>query len=488
MIKKLANFIGNEFIAPVNEKYLENKNPSNAQVISMIPLSSSADVNKAVDAAKSGFNYWRSLSPQQRSDWMLKLADAIEAHKQSLAEIESEDQGKPVDLALKMDMNRVVDNFRFFAAEILQPENLHPEQFKIKSDFGADNIIVHEPVGVAGLISPWNLPLYLLTWKIAPAIAYGNAVVCKPSEFTSHSANALAEIVQKINFPKGVINIVYGKGFQAGQALIKNKDVPVISFTGGTATGTTIAWEASSLLKRLSLELGGKNPNIIFADCDFEKALSTSIRSSFLNQGEICLCGSRIYVQKPLAQKFISAFVEEVKKLKVGDPKNLETFMGPLVSEQHLNKVKSYIEKAKQEGATILTGGDSPKLSGDLAHGYFLNPTVITGLKQNSACMQEEIFGPVVSIAEFETEAEAVALANDVIYGLSATVWSLDQQKALRVAQAVQAGTVWVNGWMMRDLRVPFGGMKASGLGREGGKYSRDFYTNIKTICIKDPS
>jgi aminomuconate-semialdehyde/2-hydroxymuconate-6-semialdehyde dehydrogenase len=483
MIKKIANFIANQFVPPANDKYLENKNPSTGSVISMIPLSSSADVTAAVNAAKLGFQYWRTLGPKQRSDWMLKLADAIESRKQVLAEIESEDQGKPVELALKSDLNRVVNNFRFFAAEILQPENL-----SFKSDLGADNHIVHEPVGVAGLISPWNLPLYLLTWKIAPAIAYGNAVVCKPSEFTSHSADALAKIIQEIDFPKGVINIVYGKGFQAGQALIKNKDVPVISFTGGTATGTTIAWEASSLLKRLSLELGGKNPNIIFADCDFEKALETSIRSSFLNQGEICLCGSRIYVQKSLAQKFISAFVAEVKKLKVGDPRKPETFMGPLVSEQHLNKVKSYIEKARQEGAQILTGGDSPRLPESFDKGYFLNPTVITGLKQASVCMQEEIFGPVVSISEFETEADAIELANDVIYGLSATVWTTDKEKALRVANAVQAGTVWVNSWMIRDLRVPFGGMKASGLGREGGKYSRDFYTNIKNICIKDPS
>jgi aminomuconate-semialdehyde/2-hydroxymuconate-6-semialdehyde dehydrogenase len=340
-------------------------------------------------------------------------------------------------------------------------------------------------VGVAGLISPWNLPLYLLTWKIAPAIAWGNSVVCKPSEWTSHSAHALAEIVKQIEFPAGVINIVYGKGFQAGQALIKNKKVPVISFTGGTATGTTIAWEASSLLKRLSLELGGKNPNIIFPDCDWELMMETSLRSSFLNQGEICLCGSRIYVHKSIAEQFLRDFVAKTKAIKVGDPKDPQNFMGPLVSEPHLRKVLSYIEKAKEQGGTVLCGGDRPLLSEAFAKGYFLNPTVITGLDSSSACQQEEIFGPVVTVSIFESEEEVIQKANDVIYGLSATVWTKDSLKAQRVAEQLQAGTVWINGWMMRDLRVPFGGMKSSGIGREGGNYSRDFFTNIKTICTR---
>jgi aminomuconate-semialdehyde/2-hydroxymuconate-6-semialdehyde dehydrogenase len=348
------------------------------------------------------------------------------------------------------------------------------------------NYTLRQPIGVAGLISPWNLPLYLLTWKIAPAIAAGNSCVAKPSELTPLTANRLAELAFESGVPAGVINIVHGYGQNAGAAITAHPEVPMISFTGGTATGETVARTAAPLFKKLSLELGGKNPNIIFADADFDEAVKTSIRSSFWNQGEICLCGSRIFVERSVYDRFVEQFVEQTEKLRIGDPTDDSTDIGALISEAHKKKVSGFFQIAKDEGGRILTGGRAPERVADhLRGGFFLEPTVIVDLDSGCRTMQEEIFGPVVTITPFDTAEEAVEKANSTRYGLSASLWTSDLSRAHQVAAALDAGTVWVNSWLMRDLRVPFGGMKESGVGREGGFESLGFFTEAKNVCIR---
>jgi aminomuconate-semialdehyde/2-hydroxymuconate-6-semialdehyde dehydrogenase len=385
-----------------------------------------------------------------------------------------------------MDMNRVVLNFRFFAGSILHSENEATESSLGSSSEAILNYTLRKPIGVAGLISPWNLPLYLLSWKLAPALACGNTVVAKPSEFTSLTAGRFCQLLQEIKFPKGVINMIFGTGNNCGEALVRHPHVPLISFTGGTATGRKVIEASAALTKKISLELGGKNPNLIFADCNYSEMLKTSLRSSFLNQGEICLCGSRIYVEESLYEKFISDFVASAKELKVGDPKDTNTFMGPLVSRSHYEKVLGVIEKAKSEGGQVLCGGAiKTNLPGAFSKGYFVAPTVIAGLPENSSCVQDEIFGPVVTVGKFKDTDDAIQKANGVKYGLSATVWTQDISRAHRLGKQLNVGTVWLNSWMVRDLRVPFGGMKSSGLGREGGKHSLDFYSETTTVCLK---
>jgi aminomuconate-semialdehyde/2-hydroxymuconate-6-semialdehyde dehydrogenase len=477
--KKILNFINNEWCEPTTGKYLENLNPATGQMISEIADSSSQDIDRAVTAAKSSFLSWSNMPAERRSQWLYKIADEIEKHLEEFAELESLDQGKPVKLAREMDIPRAVANFRFFAGAILHSANLASEM-----DGQALNYTLRKPVGVAGLISPWNLPLYLLTWKIAPALACGNSVICKPSEFTSMTAARLCKLLQDIQFPAGVVNMVFGLGTRAGDALVRHPEVPLISFTGGTATGRKVIEASAENFKKLSLELGGKNPNIIFADCDYARMLESTVRSSFLNQGEICLCGSRIYVQESLYEKFIADFVTATKKLVVGDPAQEKTFMGPLISKAHQEKVLQYCKLAKDEGGTILCGGEAAKVSG-FAGGYFVSPTVIANLPENSRCIQEEIFGPVVTVSTFRNLAEVTEKANAVKYGLSATVWTQDISQAHTLARDLRVGTVWVNSWLLRDLRAPFGGMKASGLGREGGEHSLDFYSELTTVCVR---
>ena len=478
-MEKIHHFIEGQKVGPQSEKYLENYNPSTGQVWNELARGNAEDVNRAVAAAKKAFPAWSRLSADERSGYLLRIADGIEKRLEKFAQLESRDQGKTVALATNLDIRRAVLNFRFFAQAILHHENEATE-----SDSETFNYVVRKPVGVAGLISPWNLPLYLLTWKIAPAIAAGNTVVCKPSEFTSMTANLLADVIQEVGLPNGVVNIVYGLGSEAGDALVKHPDVPIISFTGGTATGRKILQAAAQDFKKVSLELGGKNPNIIFADCDLEKAIAGTLRSSFLNQGEICLCGSRIYVQRAIYAQFMSVFVEMTRKLKVGAPDQSTSFMGPLVSREHLEKVKAYLEIVRQEG-TIETGGDVPEVSPELAQGYWLNPTIISGLEENSRCIQEEIFGPVVTVSVFDDVTEVIEKANAVKYGLSASIWTKDLSQAHRVAHELKVGTVWINTWLYRDLRMPFGGMKQSGLGREGGRHSLEFYTEATTVCVR---
>ena len=472
---KIANFVNGAFVPPQSGEYLDDICPATGDVLAQIPDSDRADVDAAVEAAKRAFESWSATSADERSRILLRLADVIEQNLEELARLESDDNGKPVALARRMDIPRAVANFRFFATAILH----HASEAHV-TDRAALNYTLRQPIGVAGLISPWNLPLYLLSWKIAPAIASGNTCVAKPSELTPLTANRLAELSLEAGLPRGVMNIVHGLGAKAGAAICEHPDVSMISFTGGTVTGARVAATAAPMFKKLSLELGGKNPNLIFADADLDQAVTTSIQSSFANQGEICLCGSRIFVERTIYDDFVERFVSATKKLRVGDPTDPNTDVGALISEAHLQKVTGYIDLAQQEGGNVLAGG---KRVG--TRGYFVEPTVITGLTCECRVLQEEIFGPVVTITPFDGDDAAVRSANSTKYGLSATVWTRDLQRAHRVASQLHAGTVWINCWLLRDLRVPFGGMKESGVGREGGFESLNFFTEAKNVCVK---
>jgi aminomuconate-semialdehyde/2-hydroxymuconate-6-semialdehyde dehydrogenase len=471
---RLANFINGAFVPPRANAYFDDIEPATGEVLAHVPDSDAQDVHDAVRAAKAAFPAWSATPAEQRSRLLLKLADLIEQNLDELARLESRDNGKTVSLARRLDIPRAVANFRFFGTAILH----HASEAHVTD--AALNYTLRQPIGVAGLISPWNLPLYLLSWKIAPALACGNTCVAKPSELTPLTAQRLAELSLDAGIPPGVINIVHGYGAKAGAALCEHPDVPLISFTGGTVTGARVAAMAAPKFKKLSLELGGKNPNLVFAEADLDDAVATSIRSSFWNQGEICLCGSRIFVERSAYDAFVERFVAATKKLRIGDPADPETDVGALISAAHLEKVTGYLRLAEEEGGTIVTGGqriDRP--------GFFLEPAVITGLGCDCRVLQEEIFGPVVTITPFDAEADAIAFANSTRYGLSATVWTRDLQRAHRVAAKLDVGTVWINCWLLRDLRVPFGGVKDSGVGREGGADSLHFFTEAKNICVK---
>eukprot|EP00009_Paramoeba_aestuarina_P007489 CAMPEP_0201518202 /NCGR_PEP_ID=MMETSP0161_2-20130828/9108_1 /ASSEMBLY_ACC=CAM_ASM_000251 /TAXON_ID=180227 /ORGANISM="Neoparamoeba aestuarina, Strain SoJaBio B1-5/56/2" /LENGTH=490 /DNA_ID=CAMNT_0047915909 /DNA_START=3 /DNA_END=1475 /DNA_ORIENTATION=+ len=477
----LSNFINNEFEPPQNDEWLDNFEPSTGKVYSKIPNSGEADVNKAVEKAHEAFPAWAALSPQERSSWMIKLADALEKNLTKFAEAESRDQGKPVWLATRIDIPRAVYNLRFFATSILHHTSTST---MVHGPVKAVNYVVSKPVGVACLISPWNLPLYLLTWKIAPCIATGNTCVCKPSEMTSLTAFMLCDLIKEIGFPKGVINMVFGEGRTAGQALTTHPLTPLISFTGGTVTSEKIIAASAEYKKKLSLELGGKNPVVIFNDANLEKCLETTLRSSFTNQGEICLCGSRIFVQSGIYDEFVKRFTELAKTFTVGDPKDPNTKMGALISKAHLEKVEEYVKIAINDGATLKCGGSRPNLEGRCSGGYFLQPTVLEGIPQDCRAQTEEIFGPVVTISKFETEEEGVKMATNTKYGLAAVVWTENLGRANRVAMEIGAGTVWVNCWLVRDLRMPFGGGKESGVGREGQEDSLEFFCEKTVVCL----
>ncbi len=476
----IKNYINGDFSLPIANGWIDNYNPSNGEVYGQIPNSSKEDVEQAYEAAQSAFLSWSQTTLEERSRILIKISELLEANLDHFAKAESKDNGKPVSLAKMVDIPRAASNFRFFGNAITQFASESHESV----GQNAVNYTLRQPIGVVGCISPWNLPLYLFTWKIAPAIATGNCVVAKPSEVTPMTAYLLGEICNEAGLPKGVLNIVHGLGTTTGQAIVEHPNIKAISFTGGTATGAHIAKVAAPMFKKLSLELGGKNPNIIFADCDYDDMLNTTLRSSFANQGQICLCGSRIFVEETIYEKFKADFVEKVKSLKVGHPSEKDTNIGALVSKPHLEKVKSYIEIAKEEGATILCCGNEVTVEG-YENGYYLQPTVIEVKTDDCRVNQEEIFGPVVTIMPFKTEEDVLEMANKVKYGLSATLWTNNLKRTMQMSNQLQAGIVWANTWMMRDLRTPFGGVKASGVGREGGFEALRFFTEAKNVCIK---
>ena len=477
-MEQLANFINGKFIQPKSEEYIDVFEPATGQVYSKVPNSSLADINVAFQAANAAFPGWSELTVNDRSQYLHKIAALLESQLDDFADYESRDTGKPVTLAQSVDIPRAIANFRFFAE--------YGPTFKFDSELNSDqskNRVVHAPLGVVGCISPWNLPLYLFTWKIAPALMAGNTVLAKPSEITPYTAYKLGEICGDANLPAGVLNIVHGQGITAGDALINHKGVQAISFTGGTATGKIIAQKTAATFKKLSLEMGGKNPAIIFTDCNYNKMLETVVQSSFSNQGQICLSSSRILIQTEIFEQFKQGFIGKVAKLIVGDPQDNESNLGAVSSKNHFEKVMNYIELAQKEGGKILWGGKAVKLNGRCKKGWFIEPTIIEGLNNASKTNQEEIFGPVVTLIPFDDEEEAIQIANESDYGLSATIWTEDKERATRVSNQVEAGVIWVNCWLVRDLRTPFGGMKQSGMGREGGSEALRFFTEQKNVC-----
>lgn len=479
-MQKIVNYINGAYCEPHSGKWLDNYNPSNGEVYSQIANSDATDIANAYEAAKEAFPAWSNTPIEERSRILLKIADLIEEKLIDLAKAEAKDNGKPFSLAQAVDIPRASSNFRFFGNAITQFSSEAHESIGLQTM----NFTLHQPLGVVGCISPWNLPLYLFTWKIAPAIAAGNTVVAKPSEVTPMTAYLLGEICTEAGLPKGVLNIVHGTGPSAGQAIVEHPNIKAISFTGGTKTGEHIARTAAPMFKKLSLELGGKNPNLIFADCDYETMLNVTVKSSFANQGQICLCGSRIFVEKSIYEKFKKDFIAKVAALKVGDPFEADTNLGALVSKAHLEKVQSYLKIAEDEGGKILYGGNTVQVKG-LENGYYLEPTIIEVYDDQCRVNQEEIFGPVVTIMPFETEAEALQMANGVKYGLSATLWTNHLDRTMRLSKQLETGIVWVNTWLNRDLRTPFGGIKDSGVGREGGFEALRFFTEPKNVCIK---
>jgi len=482
---KIQNYINGELIAPVNGNYIDNYEPATGSVYSLTPESDDSDLQLAVNAAAAAKDEWANLSSEQRSIMLMKLADAIEQASEELAKAEAIDNGKPIAFARAVDSYRSAANIRFFANATTQ--------FSSEShDMGSVgvNYTLRQPIGIVGCISPWNLPLYLFTWKIAPALASGNVVIAKPSEITPMTAYIFSRLCIEVGIPKGVINILHGTGQSIGAPLVEHKDIKAISFTGGSATGRGIASKIAPMLKKYSLELGGKNPTLVFADScttedDFNKTVSEVARSAFSNQGQICLCGSRIYVEQNIYQKFRDALVAKISSLRIGDPLEEETQHGALVSEPHLEKVYSYIELAQQEGGKIITGGNKVQLEGRCQNGYFLEPTIIEGLNADCRVNQEEIFGPVCTIQSFETDQEVLEYANGTEYGLAASVWSSNISRCHRLSSELNFGIVWINSWLLRDLRTPFGGMKSSGVGREGGLEAMRFFTEPKNVCIK---
>jgi aminomuconate-semialdehyde/2-hydroxymuconate-6-semialdehyde dehydrogenase len=476
----LANHIDGRSAEPLDGTYLDDVDPATGEVHARVPASEAADVELAVEAAKRAFPAWSATPAAERSRILVRLADALEERMDDFVRAESIDSGKPVKLARSLDIPRAVANLRFFATAIL-----HTGSDLFPTDDRALNYTLRRPRGVAGLISPWNLPLYLFTWKIAPAIATGNTVVAKPSELTPWTAAMLAELSVEAGLPPGVLNVVHGLGASAGAAIVDHPDVPAISFTGGTATGATIARSAAPVFKKLSLEVGGKNATVVFGDVDLGEVMPGIVRSAFENQGEICLCGSRLFVEAPLFDRFVEAFAEAVGRLRIGDPLDEATDQGALVSAAHRDKVESYIALSRELGGEIVTGGGRPAgLPARVASGYFVEPTLVTGLPVDCRVNMEEIFGPVVTITPFTDESDAVEWANGTRYGLAASVWTNDLRRAHRVAGALDAGTVWINTWLLRDLRVPFGGMKESGVGREGGDEALRFFTEPKTVSL----
>ncbi|MBV9241008.1 MAG: aldehyde dehydrogenase [Acidobacteria bacterium] len=497
-MQTIDNYIAGQIVPAAGGEYLDNYEPATGEVYSLIADSDERDVEAAVAAAREAFPEWSRTPAEERFDVMMRIVGLIERDLDALALAESIDNGKTLAIARRLDIPRAASNFRFYATAAMHLANESHDTTQA-GGITALNYTLRQPLGVVGCISPWNLPLYLFTWKVTPAIAAGCTVVAKPSEVTPMTAFMLSRLCIEAGLPPGVLNIVNGTGPKVGAAIVAHKGVKAISFTGGTKTGEEIARTAAPMFKKLSLELGGKNPNIIFADCDYHQALEETRRAAFANQGEICLCGSRIFVERPIYEKFKADFVADVARLKVGDPLAADTDVGAIVSKQHFDKIMSYIELAKEEGGSILCGGNAVDLS-DVTRsqpnpqssirdpqlsGWYIEPTVIEGLSHDCRTNQEEIFGPVATIMPFDSEDEVVEWANSVRYGLSATVWTENLSRAHRVAAKLESGIVWVNCWLLRDLRTPFGGVKDSGVGREGGFEALKFFTEEKNVCVK---
>ena len=476
----IKNYINGQLQEPLSGQYLDNYEPATGQIYGLTPASGTADLDQAVAAAEAAFAAWSNTSAEQRAVILNRVADLIERDQDQLAKAEAIDNGKPIATAKLVDIYRAAANIRFFAQAITQ---FSSESHAMESL--AINYTLRDPLGVVACISPWNLPLYLFTWKIAPALAAGNTVIAKPSEVTPMTAYLFSKLCIEAGLPPGVLNVLHGTGPATGGPLTTHEKVKAISFTGGSSTGTVIKQATADQHKKLSLELGGKNPTLVFADCDFEPTVKAVAHAAFANQGQICLCGSRILIEADIYDRFTAALVAEVEQLQTGDPLDEATQFGALVSAAHRDKVLSYIKLAQQEGGTLLTGGQTYSPGGRCAEGYFVQPTIIAGLDNRCRTNQEEIFGPVCTVQSFSSDAEAVALANDSDYGLASSIWSQDVSRCHRVAKQLQVGIVWVNCWLLRDLRTPFGGMKASGSGREGGLEALRFFTEPKNVCVQ---
>ncbi|MFL5443109.1 MAG: aldehyde dehydrogenase [Myxococcales bacterium] len=474
------NFIDGRHLPAQSGEWLDNYDPATGAPYGKVASSDARDVQAAVLAAERAFPAWSALPAQERSRRLRNIARLIERDKERLARAESIDCGKPITLASELEIPRAALNFEFFADAATQSST--------EAHAAGDavlNYTLRQPIGVVGCISPWNLPLYLLSWKVAPALAAGNTVVAKPSEVTPATAHLLGEICNEAGLPAGVLNLVQGVGPKAGSALVSNPGIKALSFTGSTRVGREIAVETAKRFARCALELGGKNPNLVFADADLDKALDGATRAAFQNQGQICLCGSRILVERTIYGTFKERLVAKAKALRLGDPLDPKTEQGALVSRQHFDKVTSAIEAARGEGGKILCGGRVAHLEGRCKGGWFVEPTLIEGLAADARTNQEEIFGPVATLLPFDREEDAVALANSTRYGLSASLWTRDLSRAHRVAAQLHSGVVWVNCWLIRDLRTPFGGMKESGMGREGGLDALRFFSEPKNVCVK---
>lgn len=474
----VRNYVNGIFVD--SKETIEDINPATSEVIATIPRSNLNDVNEAVLAADKARDNWSSLSLDERRKWLEKIANALEARSEEIAKLESLDTGKPIKIARAVDASRSVANFRFFAEF---SKDFHEQKFLMED---ATNHVIFKPVGIAGLITPWNLPLYLLSWKIAPAIVMGNTVVAKPSELTPLTANLLAEVFDEVGLPAGVVNIVHGFGHETGQAIVSHPHVNLISFTGGTITGKKVAETAAPMFKKLSLELGGKNATIVLDDVNLDSAIPEIARSGFLNQGQVCLCGSRILVSDKIWDDFLEKFIDHVSNMKVGNPSSDDSDLGALVSLSHRDKVESYIHLAEREGGEILYGGKRPSLESPFDEGSFLEPTIVSNLDYQSRTATEEIFGPVVTLHKFEKDEDAVEMANCTEYGLAGSVWTSDSARGKSLAEKIETGMVWINTWLHRDLRVPFGGVKNSGVGTEGGRWSLSFFSQPVNICVKE--